>query len=79
MEAAGLHDAAKNLLPFGKKEYLPAVAIYGMVSHSFFQKTTKKAERINKGRCREKPAFFAISCTMNYKPCIEAMKWFRKK
>lgn len=36
MEAAGLHDAAKNLLPFGKKEYLPAVAIYGMVSHSFF-------------------------------------------
>ena len=29
MEAAGLHDAAKNLLPFGKKEYLPAVAIYG--------------------------------------------------
>ena len=23
--------------------------------------------------------FFAISCTMNYTPCIEAMKWFREK
>ena len=22
--------------------------------------------------------FFAISCTMNYKPCIEAMRWFRE-
>lgn len=23
--------------------------------------------------------FFAISCTMNYTPCIKAMKWFREK
>ena len=23
--------------------------------------------------------FFAISCTMNYEPCIKAMKWFRTK
>ena len=23
--------------------------------------------------------FFAVSCTMNYEPCIEAMKWFRTK
>ena len=23
--------------------------------------------------------FFSISCTMNYKPCIEAMRWFREK
>lgn len=23
--------------------------------------------------------FFAISCTMNYQPCISAMKWFRTK
>ena len=23
--------------------------------------------------------FFAVSCTMNYKPCIEAMGWFRDK
>lgn len=22
--------------------------------------------------------FFAISCTMNYKPCIDAMRWFRE-
>ena len=22
--------------------------------------------------------YFAISCTMNYKPCIEAMRWFRE-
>ena len=22
--------------------------------------------------------FFAVSCTMNYKPCIEAMRWFRE-
>ena len=23
--------------------------------------------------------FFAVSCTMNYEPCIKAMKWFRTK
>lgn len=23
--------------------------------------------------------FFAVSCTMNYKPCIEAMAWFREQ
>lgn len=23
--------------------------------------------------------FFAVSCTMNYKPCIDAMQWFREK
>lgn len=23
--------------------------------------------------------FFAISCTMNYQPCIDAMQWFREK
>lgn len=23
--------------------------------------------------------FFAVSCTMNYQPCIDAMKWFREK
>lgn len=23
--------------------------------------------------------FFALSCTMNYEPCIKAMKWFRTK
>lgn len=23
--------------------------------------------------------FFAVSCTMNYEPCIKAMKWFREK
>ena len=27
----------------------------------------------------ENQLFFAISCTMNYKPCIEAMRWFREK
>lgn len=23
--------------------------------------------------------FFSVACTMNYKPCIKAMKWFREK
>lgn len=23
--------------------------------------------------------FFSVSCTMNYKPCLEAMRWFRDK
>lgn len=26
----------------------------------------------------ENQLFFAIACVMNYKPCIEAMKWFRE-
>ena len=172
MEAAGLHDAAKNLLPFGKKEYLPAVAIYGKngggksnlirsmwlavqficnaqktqtenepvpvrpfllndysvneptafefayvqdgtkyiygfsatrdhivseylkawpkgrekniflrhgQSFIFPKDNEKKRKELIKEAEGKKQLFFAISCTMNYKPCIEAMKWFREK
>ena len=172
MEAAGLHDAAKNLLPFGKKEYLPAVAIYGkngggksnlirsmwlavqficnaqktqtenepvpvrpfmLNDHSVNEPTAfefayvqngakyvygfsatrdhivseylkawpkgrekniflrhgqsfifpkdneKKRKELIKEAVGKNQLFFAISCTMNYKPCIEAMKWFREK
>ena len=172
MEAAGLHDAAKNLLPFGKKEYLPAVAIYGKngggksnlirsmwlavqficnaqktqtenepvpvrpfmlndysvneptafefayvqngakyvygfsatrdhivseylkawpkgrekniflrhgQSFIFPKDNEKKRKELIKEAVGKNQLFFAISCTMNYKPCIEAMKWFREK
>lgn len=172
MEAAGLHDAAKNLLPFGKKEYLPAVAIYGkngggksnlirsmwlavqficnaqktqtenepvpvrpfmlndysvneptafefayvqngakyvygfsatrthivseylkawpkgrekniILRHGqsfiFPKDNEKKRKELIKEAVGKNQLFFAISCTMNYKPCIEAMKWFREK
>ena len=172
MEAAGLHDAAKNLLPFGKKEYLPAVAIYGKngggksnlirsmwlavqficnaqktqtenepvpvrpfmlndysvneptafefayvqngakyvygfsatrthivseylkawpkgrekniflrhgQSFMFPKDNEKKRKELIKEAVGKNQLFFAISCTMNYKPCIEAMKWFREK
>ena len=172
MEAAGLHDAAKNLLPFGKKEYLPAVAIYGKSgggksnlirsmwlavqficnaqktqtenepvpvrpfmlndysvneptafefayvqngakyvygfsatrthivseylkawpkgrekniflrhgqSFIFPKDNEKKRKELIKEAVGKNQLFFAISCTMNYKPCIEAMKWFREK
>ena len=172
MEAAGLHDAAKNLLPFGRKEYLPAVAIYGkngggksnlirsmwlavqficnaqktqtenepvpvrpfmLNDHSVNEPTAfefayvqngakyvygfsatrdhivseylkawpkgrekniflrhgqsfifpkdneKKRKELIKEAVGKNQLFFAISCTMNYKPCIEAMKWFREK
>ena len=172
MEAAGLHDAAKNLLPFGRKEYLPAVAIYGkngggksnlirsmwlavqficnaqktqtenepvpvrpfmLNDHSVNEPTAfefayvqngakyvygfsatrdhivseylkawpkgrekniflrhgqsfifpkdneKKRKELIKEAVGKNQLFFAISCTMNYKPCIEAMKWFRGK
>ena len=172
MEAAGLHDAAKNLLPFGKKAYLPAVAIYGKngggksnlirsmwlavqficnaqktqtenepvpvrpfmlndysvneptafefayvqngakyvygfsatrthivseylkawpkgrekniflrhgQSFIFPKDNEKKRKELIKEAVGKNQLFFAISCTMNYKPCIEAMKWFREK
>ena len=172
MEAAGLHDAAKNLLPFGRKEYHPAVAIYGkngggksnlirsmwlavqficnaqktqtenepvpvrpfmLNDHSVNEPTAfefayvqngakyvygfsatrdhivseylkawpkgrekniflrhgqsfifpkdneKKRKELIKEAVGKNQLFFAISCTMNYKPCIEAMKWFREK
>ena len=172
MEAAGLHDAAKSLLPFGKKEYLPAVAIYGKngggksnlirsmwlavqficnaqktqtenepvpvrpfmlndysvneptafefayvqngakyvygfsatrthivseylkawpkgrekniflrhgQSFIFPKDNEKKRKELIKEAVGKNQLFFAISCTMNYKPCIEAMKWFREK
>lgn len=172
MEAAGLHNAAKNLLPFGRKEYLPAVAIYGkngggksnlirsmwlavqficnaqktqtenepvpvrpfmLNDHSVNEPTAfefayvqngtkyvygfsatrdhivseylkawpkgrekniflrhgqsfifpkdneKKRKELIKEAVGKNQLFFAISCTMNYKPCIEAMKWFREK
>ena len=172
MEAAGLHDAAKNLLPFGKKEYLPAVAIYGKngggksnlirsmwlavqficnaqktqtenepvpvrpfmlndysvneptafefayvqngakyvygfsatrthivseylkawpkgrekniflrhgQSFIFPKDNEKKRKELIKEAVGKNQLFFAISCTMNNKPCIEAMKWFREK
>lgn len=42
----------------------------------------KDAERQRKQLISEAVAanqlFFAVSCTMNYKPCIEAMRWFRE-
>ena len=42
----------------------------------------KDGERRRKEMIREAVApnqlFFAMSCTMNYKPCIEAMRWFRE-
>lgn len=172
MEAAALHDQKENLLLFGNKEYLPAVAIYGkngggksniiramwlavqfvcnaqktqteqslvpvnpfalndyssqeptefefayvqdnikyvygfsatrkeIVSEylrawphgreklifsrtyqkfKFPQNNEKKRKQLIKEAVGPNQLFFAISCTMNYQPCIAAMKWFREK
>lgn len=46
----------------------------------FFPANTEKRmkEMISKAAAGNQ-LFFAVSCTMNYGPCIEAMKWFRTK
>ena len=38
----------------------------------------RKKEMISEAVAKNQ-LFFAVSCTMNYKPCIEAMGWFRDK
>lgn len=37
----------------------------------------KKMKELIKNAVAKNQLFFAISCVMNYQPCIDAMKWFR--
>ena len=39
----------------------------------------KKIKELIKSAVGENQLYFAVSCTMNYQPCILAMRWFREK
>lgn len=39
----------------------------------------KRIKELMSNAVRENQLFFSIACTMNYEPCIMAMKWFREK
>lgn len=45
----------------------------------FPENNEKKRKELIKEAVRSNQLFFAISSTMNYQPCIDAMKWFREK
>lgn len=38
----------------------------------------KKIKELISEAVAENQLFFSVSCTMNYRPCIDAMKWFRE-
>ena len=50
-----------------------------MDEFSFPENGEKKRKKLIAEAVAKNQLFFAISCTMNYKPCIEAMRWFREK
>lgn len=45
---------------------------------SFPTDTEKKKKELISEAVASNQLFFAVSCTMNYQPCIAAMKWFRE-
>jgi hypothetical protein len=45
---------------------------------SFPVDTEKKKKELISEAVGPNQLYFAVSCTMNYKPCIAAMKWFRE-
>lgn len=45
---------------------------------SFPVDTEKKKKEMIREAVASNQLYFAVSCTMNYKPCIAAMKWFRE-
>ncbi len=48
-------------------------------SFKFPETSEKKMKELISEAVAENQLFFSIACTMNYKPCILAMKWFREK
>lgn len=46
---------------------------------SFTENSDKKIKLLISEAVAQNQLFFSIACTMNYKPCIKAMKWFREK
>lgn len=46
---------------------------------SFPSNNEKKMKEMISRAVAPNQLFFAVSCTMNYGPCIEAMKWFRSQ
>ena len=48
-------------------------------SFSFPKDNEQKRKKLISEAVGPNQLFFAISCTMNYKPCIDAMRWFREK
>ncbi len=49
------------------------------LNFSFPSNGEKKTKELISKAVAPNQLFFAISCTMNYEPCIKAMKWFREK
>lgn len=45
----------------------------------FSKNSEEKMKRLIGEAVAPNQLFFAIACVMNYKPCIEAMQWFREK
>lgn len=45
----------------------------------FTENSEKKMKELISEAVAPNQLFFSLACTMNYKPCIAAMKWFREK
>ncbi|MFI3226583.1 MAG: ATP-binding protein [Clostridia bacterium] len=45
----------------------------------FPENPEKRMKQLISTAVAENQLFFSVACTMNYKPCINAMKWFREK
>ncbi len=48
-------------------------------SFKFPENAERRMKELISEAVAENQLFFSIACTMNYKPCIMAMKWFREK
>ena len=48
-------------------------------SFKFPDNTERRMKELISEAVAENQLFFSLACTMNYKPCIMAMKWFREK
>ena len=48
-------------------------------SFTFPKDNEKRHKELIKEAVGKNQLFFAISCTMNYSPCIDAMRWFREQ
>ncbi|MEG0763791.1 MAG: ATP-binding protein [Oscillospiraceae bacterium] len=45
---------------------------------TFPENRDKRIKELIKGAVAPNQLFFAVACTMNFEPCIKAMKWFRE-
>lgn len=77
--SANNKEVVKEYLHHAPKGQMTAVFERKMQNFKFSTNGDKKIKELISGVVGKNQLFFAVASTMNYEPCIKAMKWFRDK